>query len=52
MIELIAPDGFIYINKLDNNIQGKIIVLGVDESPDNWELIPEKINIENENIEY
>lgn len=46
MIELIAPYGYVYRNKLNYDIYGKIICLGINDSEDNWELIEEtKINL-------
>lgn len=39
MIELIAEDGFVWALKSDNTIYGKRISLGINDSPDNWELI-------------
>jgi hypothetical protein len=40
---LIAPDGYVYALKSDNTIYGKRISLGINDSPDNWELIEEII---------
>ena len=48
MRELIAQEGYIYRLKSNNDIYGKRIVLGIDDSEDNWELIKEpneEINI-------
>lgn len=53
MRELIAPAGFVYALKSDNNIYGKRIALGFLDSPENWILIPEPIDesvIEEKNI--
>ena len=44
MIELIAPNGYVYRFKTDPNIYGKQIILGINDSEDNWELIEEVIN--------
>lgn len=43
MTELIAKDGFVWALKSDNNIYGKTITLGKEDSPDNWEEIPEPV---------
>lgn len=42
MRELIAPENFVYALKGDNTIYGKRISLGINDSPDNWELIIKK----------
>ena len=39
METLIATEGFVYALKTDNSIHGKIITLGKEDSPDNWEEI-------------
>lgn len=48
MEELIAPDGYIYVLRNDNTIYGKRIFLGINDNKDNWELIKELINTNEE----
>lgn len=47
-MELIAEEGFVYALKTDNSIRGKRISLGIGDSEDNWELIEEPKNTEDE----
>jgi len=42
-----APEGYVYANKLDNSIYGKVIIIGINDSIDNWELILEPKEEEN-----
>lgn len=51
MRELIAEEGYVYSLKSDSTIYGKRISLGINDSPDSWELIPEPIDqLPEENI--
>ena len=39
--KLTATEGNVYALKSDMSIYGKTIILGKEDSPDNWEEIPE-----------
>ena len=51
-MELIAKEGHVYALKNDKSVYGKKIDIGVNDSPDNWEEIPEPTedDFERENI--
>ncbi len=40
-----APDGMVYINKL-NGITAKVLIIGANDSIDNYEPIPEPVEEE------
>ena len=42
-----APDGMVYINKL-NGITAKVLIIGANDSIDNYELMPEPVEEEQE----
>ncbi len=42
-----APDGMVYINKL-NGITAKVLIIGANDSIENYELIPEPVEEEND----
>lgn len=42
-----APDGMVYINKL-NGITAKVLIIGANDSIDNYEPIPEPVEEEQE----
>ena len=51
MKELIASEGNVYALKSDLSVYGKTIILGKEDSPDNWVEMPEPIEeITNEPI--
>lgn len=43
MRELIAPFGMVYRSKLDYDVWGKYIALGIGDSEENWELVSEEV---------